>query len=94
MKNLTKFASRIMLASLVLMAVLVVPMNVLAEDPPIIVGGGGLAPSDPPVIIGGGGYAVPSDPPILIGGGGYAAPEPSILDEDALMKMMIDLVIW
>jgi hypothetical protein len=93
MKNLTKFASRITLASLVLMAVLVVPMNVFAQDPPIIVGGGGLAPSDPPVIIGGG-YAVPSDPPILVGGGGYAASEPSILDEDAIMKMMIDLVIW
>ena len=78
MKNLTKLAPRIMLASVVLMAVLVVPMNAFASDPPIIVGGGGLAPSDPPILVGGGGLA-PSDPPILVGGGG-------------LMSLLIEIV--
>jgi hypothetical protein len=68
MKNLAKLASRITLAAVVLMAILVVPTNVFATDPPILIGGGGLAPTDPPILIGGGGLA-PTDPPILIGGG-------------------------
>ena len=55
MKTLAKLVSRITLASVVLMAVLAVPMNVFAEDPPVIVGGGSLAPSDPPILVGGGG---------------------------------------
>jgi hypothetical protein len=72
MKKLTKLASRITLASVVLMAVLVVPMNVFAEDPPVVVGGGSFASSDPPILVGGGGLA-PTDPPIIVGGGGLVS---------------------
>ena len=70
MKTFAKFASRITLASVVLIGALAVPMNVFAEDPPVIVGGGGLAPSDPPILVGGGGYAAADDSPITVGGGG------------------------
>ena len=75
MKTFAKFASRITLASVVLIGALAVPMNVFAEDPPVIVGGGSLAPSDPPILVGGGGYAAADDgSPITVGGGGgYAA---------------------
>ena len=70
MNTLAKSALRITLASVVLIGALAVPMNVFAEDPPVIVGGGGLAPSDPPILVGGGGYAAADDSPITVGGGG------------------------
>jgi len=77
MINLKKLASRSTVAAIVLLAVMAMPVTTFADDPPIIVGGGGYA-DDPPIIVGGGGYAS-EDPPIIVGGGGITATIVSLL---------------